>query len=109
MTFAARLMGIAGAIQRVERRVAIEIEYLTTAASEGKVSFTGGLADAASLRDFLDRELRAAKDQDVNVALGLVFAEGLALAGEEPERLASALSKAGGGAAHVAGVAEGEP
>jgi putative DNA primase/helicase len=36
-------------------------------------------------------------------------AEGLARGGEAPEQLASALSKAGGGAAHVAAVAEGEP
>lgn len=106
---AARLMGIAGAIQRVERRVAIEAAYETAPASEGQVSFSGGLADAASLRDFLDRELRAAKEQDVSVALCLVLADGLALGGEAPEQLASALSKAGGGAAHVAAVAEGEP
>ena len=82
--------------------------YETTDGAIMELNFEGSPADAQPVKDFLDPQLRAAKDKDLCVTCSIAFTEdGLPLAGDAPEKLAERLTKFGTGAAYVAITAEG--
>jgi hypothetical protein len=103
-----RLLGLVGAITHADKKVLMTGGYETTDGGIMELNFEGPPADAQPVRDFLDPQLRAAKDKDISVIFAIAFAEaGLALTGDAPEKLAERLSKFGTGAAYVAITAEG--
>jgi len=103
-----RLLGLVGAIQQADKKVVMTGGYETTDGAIMELTFEGPPADAQPVKDFLDPQLRAAKDKDLSVTFSVAFAEdGLALAGDAPEKLAERLTKFGTGAAYVAITAEG--
>jgi len=103
-----RLLGLVGAIQQADKKVVMAGGYETTDGAIMELTFEGPPADAQPVKDFLDPQLRAAKDKDLSVTFSVAFAEdGLALAGDAPEKLAERLTKFGTGAAYVAITAEG--
>lgn len=58
------------------------------------------------MKDFLDPQLRAAKEKDLTVTFALTFNEGLSLADDAPEKLTERLTRFGTGAAYVAATLE---
>ncbi len=102
-----KLMGLIGGIPKSDKKVKIEGEYETTGGSNLSIQFDGTVQDAQPVKDFLDPQLRAAKDKDVKLEFRVVFAEGLDLAGDGPENLSEKLSRFGTGAVYVTATAEG--
>ena len=103
-----RLLGLVGAITQADKKVVITGGYETTDGGIMELNFEGPPADAQPIKDFLDPQLRAAKDKDLSVTFSIAFADdGLGLTGDAPEKLAERLTKFGTGASYVAITAEG--
>jgi hypothetical protein len=101
-----KLLGLVGSVPRTEKQVSIQGEYETTEGSELSIEFKGKVQDAQPVKDFLDPQLRAARDKDVNITFDLTFNPGLSLHGEEPENISQRLTKFGTGACFVLAIAE---
>lgn len=106
-TDAFRVMVQINGIPQAEKQVRIEGGYETSDGGELSVEFTGPVEDAQPVKAFLEPQLRAAKEKDLQVMLIVTFTEGLDLAGDEPEKLTEKLGKFGSGAALVSAVAKG--
>lgn len=76
-------------------------EYETRDGSTLRVDFTGIIADALPVKDFLDPQLRATDEKNLEVEFSLTFEDGLGLDADEPEILTEKLCKFGAGAAYV--------
>ncbi len=102
-----RLLGAVTAVREADQKLAIfEGGYETTGGSSFMLEFKGTPADAQPLRDFLEPQLRAAKEKTVQARFELTFGEGLPMAGDAAEKLADQISKYASGAAYVAASAE---
>jgi hypothetical protein len=107
-TDAFRLLGLVAAIQGAAKQVILTGSYETTDGGTLEMEFTGPPADAQPVKDFLDPQLRAAKDKTLSARFEIRFdGAGLTLAGDAAEKLAERLTKFGTGAAYVAITAEG--
>jgi hypothetical protein len=101
-----RLLGLIGGIPRADKSVHITGGYETAEGGTLEITFTGPVADAQPVKDFLDPQLRAAREKDVSVTFTLTFHEGLPLAGDAPEKLTERLGRFGTGAAYVSATTE---
>jgi hypothetical protein len=107
-TDAFRLLGLVAAVQGATKQVVIKGSYETAEGGLLEIEFTGPPADAQPVKDFLDPQLRAAKEKDLSARFDIRFDDtGLSLAGDIPEKLAERLTRFGTGAAYVAITAEG--
>jgi hypothetical protein len=107
-TDAFRLLGLVAAIQGATKQVVLTGSYETTDGGTLELEFTGPPADAQPVKDFLDPQLRAAKDKTLSARFEIRFdGAGLTLAGDTAEKLAERLTRFGTGAAYVAITAEG--
>jgi hypothetical protein len=104
-----RLLAAVRSISGAERTAFFEGAYETNAGAHCEISFNGPIDDALPVKDFLDPQLRAAKDKDVSVRSALAFQDGLELAGDTPEKLTERLSRLGAGAAYVSATAKASP
>jgi len=102
-----RLMGLVMAVPNSEKKVKVEGGYETDHGSELNIEFRGSIPDAQPVKDFLDPQIRAASEKDINVEFTIDFKDGLPLKDREPENLTEKLSKFGTGAVYVTVVAEG--
>jgi hypothetical protein len=107
-TDAFRLLGLVSAIQGATKQVVLSGSYETTEGGTLEIEFTGPPTDAQPVKDFLDPQLRAAKDKTLSARFDIRFDDaGLTLAGDAAEKLAERLTRFGTGAAYVAITAEG--
>jgi Protein of unknown function (DUF499) len=104
-----RLLAAVRGISGATKTTGFEGAYETAAGAHCEISFTGPIDDALPVKDFLDPQLRAAKDKDLSVRFAIEFQDGLELAGDVPETLTERLSRLGAGAAYVSATAEGSP
>jgi hypothetical protein len=100
-----RVLGLAGGIPKAAKSARISGAYETSDGATLELSFEGPSEDAAPVKDFLEPQLRAAKEKDVEVAVTLTFSDGLDLSGREPDKITERLGKFGGGAAYVTATA----
>lgn len=106
-TDAFRLLGVVAAVRGPDtKRAVFEGGYETADGSTIEIEYQGTPADAQPLKDFLDPQLRAAKEKTLQARFELAFAEGLPLAADAPERLADQLTRFATGAAFVEATAE---
>ena len=96
-----KLLGAMGTVSGPKRTVVLEAKYETGDGSSFDAMFEGSLDDAKPLKDFLDPQMRAASDKDMNATFTLAFPDGLALDGDAPEKLAERLVKFASGNAYV--------
>ncbi|TAK25717.1 MAG: DUF499 domain-containing protein [Myxococcaceae bacterium] len=101
-----KLMGVINTVADAEKLVEATVGYQTADQSETQLTFTGSLAEALPVKDFLDPQLRAAKDRDFSLTFTLTFKGGLVLDGDAPEKLAEKLTRFATGAAYVEAHAE---
>jgi hypothetical protein len=104
------------AIFKVHGAMAILTDAAVTCALEAELGFEGveeftvvyrGRVDKANaVKTFLDPQVRAADEARCTATYTIQFTDGLPLAGEAPEKLASALTRFGGGEAYVEAHAE---
>ncbi len=96
-----KLLGAIGTVSGPKRTVALDAKYETADGGSFDGQFEGSIDDAKPVKDFLDPQLRAAKDKSLDATFTLAFPDGLALAGDAPERLAERLVKFASGNAYV--------
>jgi hypothetical protein len=101
-----KLLSAVASIQGAEKKVSIDAEYETTDGGSLRMEFNGNPQDAGPLKEFLEPQFRAAKERSLNVTHLLVFADGLPVAGDAPEKLAEKLTRFATGAAFVEASAE---
>ena len=99
-----RLIGVVGSISGAKKLVKIEGGYETQDGSTFAIEFQGSVEDAQPVREFLEPQLRDAADRDLKIRFELTFEEGLAMAGDAPETLATRLVRFATAAAHVSAV-----
>lgn len=101
-----KLMGVINTVADAEKLVEATVGYQTADESTVELVFKGTLAEALPVKDFLDPQLRAAKDRDFSLTFTLTFNGGLVLDGDGPEKLVEKLTRFATGAAYVEAHAE---
>lgn len=101
-----KLLGAIGAVSGASKTVSFAGGYATKDGGEMQIDFRGPVGDAQPVREFLDPQLRAAKERTLQAGFELRFDEGLALAGDVVEKLTERLAKYASGAAYVSASAE---
>ena len=96
-----RLMVPVGRVRGAGKEVRIEGEYQTNAGGSLCWKFEGPFEDARPVKEFLDRQIRAAKDSDVKIEMMLTFNQGLSLEDKGIKKLTEGLTKLAHGAAQV--------
>jgi len=96
-----KLLNPVNTVQKAKKQVSMQGEYETRDGSTLRVDFTGIIADALPVKDFLDPQLRATDEKNLEVEFSLTFEDGLGLDAGEPEILTEKLCKFGAGAAYV--------
>ena len=101
-----RLLGAVGAVSGAEKIVTIAGGYETRDGGSFILEFKGPVSDAQPLKEFLEPQLRDAASKNLEAGFELVFAEGLPMQGDAPEKLTERLARFASGAAYVAATAE---
>ncbi|MBI2853101.1 MAG: hypothetical protein HYX84_08430 [Chloroflexi bacterium] len=104
-----RLLNVVNAVSGAQKKAALTAQYETADGGSLKLEYEGQPGDALPVKDFLDPQLRAAKDKMVNATYTLTFADGLSLKADEPEKLTERLARFAAGAVLVEAVAEAKP
>ncbi|CAN5441903.1 DUF499 domain-containing protein [soil metagenome] len=105
-TDAFRLLGVVGSVPAAQKLLQLRGEYETTDGATVTVSFSGPATDAAAVKEFLEPQLRAAREKTLEATFELRFEGGLAMAGEAPEKLAERLTRYAAGSAYVTASAQ---
>jgi len=93
-------------VRDADKRVLIEGGYETQGGATLEIRYSGNTDDAAPVKDFLEPQLRAARDRDMEVRIGVTYTDGLDLDSTAPETLTEQLSRTAGGAAYVTATAQ---
>ena len=101
-----RLLSLVGAISEANKEVTIKGGYETQDGGSFELNFSGPIADAQPVREFLEPQLRAAAATDLQAAFALTFPDGLPMQGDAAEKLTERLCKFASGAAYVSATAE---
>lgn len=97
-----RLIGVVGAVRSADAKlVTINGGYETASGGTLELDFKGSPQDAAPVKDFLDPQLRAAKEKTVQIRFDLTFTSGLPMAGDAAEKITEQLTRFATGAAYV--------
>ena len=103
---ALKLLSVLNAIPNATKLLRLRSEIETGDGSSIEIVFAGSIAEALPLKDYLDPQLRAAKDKDLQCAYEIVFEPLLSLAGDGPQKLIERIARLASGAAEVVIVAE---
>jgi hypothetical protein len=102
-----RLLNVIASIRGTEQKIAIfDGGYETISGSSLHLEFRGSPADAQPLKDFLDPQLRAAKEKTLQARFEIGFNDGLPMGGDAAEKLTEQLARFATGAAYVSATAE---
>ena len=96
-----RVLGAAGSVAGATKTVTFTGGYETSEGGSFELEFRGSVSDAQPVREFLEPQFLAAAERNLDAEIELAFATGLALAGDEPEKLADRLSRFASEAVHV--------
>lgn len=101
------LLNVVESIPGAKRRANANIEFETAEGSIITMTIDGTVGDAKLSREYIEPQLRAAAERNVSSDISLEFEDGLALHGDEPEKIIERLTKFGTAAAFVEVTAEG--
>ncbi|MGH1591128.1 hypothetical protein ACRBEV_25590 [Methylobacterium phyllosphaerae] len=101
-----KLIPVAGSIGEAKRLVTLSGAFETTDNSKMEFEFSGSTTDASAVRDYFERQFKAAKEATLNAALDFEFDSGLALDGDPVEKFIEKLTKFASAAAYVEARAE---
>ena len=99
------LLSAVGAVGEAEKVVTISGGYGTRAGGSLQLEFSGPVADAYPVREFLLSQLSAAAERSLEVSFEFTFTGGLPLAGDAAEQFTRRLARLAAGAAYVAATA----
>jgi hypothetical protein len=89
-----------------EKQVKVKAAYETKNGSSFSMEFEGQVNEAQPIKDFLQPQLRAASETDVEITLNLTYPNGLDINGDEPEKMTEKLARFATGVAFVEAYAE---
>ncbi|MYK32345.1 MAG: hypothetical protein F4051_11710 [Boseongicola sp. SB0670_bin_30] len=101
-----RLLGAVGAVSGAKKIVTLTGGYETRDGGSFELEFRGPVSDAQPLKEFLEPQLRDASNTTLQAGFELIFAEGLSMQGDAPEKLTERLARFASGAAYVSATAE---
>ncbi|HWK64286.1 MAG TPA: DUF499 domain-containing protein [Rhizobiaceae bacterium] len=101
-----KLIPVANSIAGTNRSVTLEGGYTTTQDSEMMFEFKGAAQDAATIKDYLEPQFRAAKVTDLKTSISFDFEGGLALDGDAADKFIEKLTRFASAAAYVEATAE---
>ncbi|BDA72472.1 hypothetical protein CAL7716_066380 [Calothrix sp. PCC 7716] len=101
-----KLLGVINTISGAEKQIELKAEYETTNNSSFSMEFKGQVNDAQPIRGFLEPQLRAASETNLEMTFTLTYTSGLDLNGGEPEKITEKLTRFATGAAFVEAYAE---
>ena len=101
-----RLLSVVGAVPNSTKNVRYLGGYETRDGGSFELDFSGPVADAQPVREFLEPQLRDAADRNLETTFRLSFDGGLPMEGGEPEKLTERLSRFASSAAYVTATAE---
>lgn len=101
-----RLLAVMGSVPGAQKEAHIEGGYETAAGGSLEFAFTGPIVDAGPVKEFLEPQLRAAKEKTVEARFEMRFDDGLVMAGDAPERLGERLTRYASGPAYVTATAQ---
>lgn len=105
-TDAFRLLGAVSSIPSAAKTARIKADYETRDGAMMELTFTGPVADALPVKDFLDSQMRAAAEKNLDTTFEIRFNDGLPMTGDAAEKLTDRLSKFATGSAYVSASAE---
>lgn len=100
------LLNVVESVPGATKTANATIEFETAAKSIITMTIEGAISDAKQTREYVEPQLRAATEKNVSATIQLDFADGLALGGDEPEKIIERLTKFGASAAFVEVTAE---
>ncbi len=100
------LTGAISSVSGATKIVKMDGGYETKDGAEMSIDFTGPVGDALPVKDFLNAQMKAAKTRNLNSDFTIIFNDGLAMAGDAPEKLTERLTKFAAGTAYVSATAE---
>jgi hypothetical protein len=100
------LLNVVESVPGATKTANATIEFETAAKSIITMTIEGAISDAKQTREYVEPQLRAATEKNVSATIQLDFADGLALDGDEPEKIIERLTKFGASAAFVEVTAE---
>lgn len=101
-----RLLGVIGTVTGAQKLVHLEGGYETVDGGTLNLEFTGPTTDASVLKDFLEPQLRAAREKNVQANFELRFDAGLPLSSDAAEKLTERLTRYAAGSAYVTASAQ---
>jgi hypothetical protein len=101
-----KLIPIANTIAGTKRSVKLSGTFITTQDSEMQFEFNGTAQDAATMKDYLEPQFRAAKDTDLKTGISFEFEGGLTLEGDFADKFIEKLTRFASAAAYVEATAE---
>lgn len=101
-----KLLGVVGSVPAARKTVTLKGEYETAEGATFRCEFTGPSTEALPVKEFLDPQLRAAREKTLEAEFELRLENGLAMTGDAPERLAERLTRYAAGSAYVTATAE---
>ena len=101
-----RLLGAVSSIPSAAKTARMEGGYDTKEGATMTFEFTGPVADALPVKDFLDSQMRAAADKKLDTTFEIRFNDGLAMGGDAAEKLTERLTRFSTGSAYVSASAE---
>lgn len=101
-----KLLAAINNASNAEKHVKLTAAYETPKGSSFSMEFDGQVSDVQPIKDFLEPQLRAASETDVEITLTLTYPNGLDLNGDEPEKMTEKLARYATGAAFVEAYAE---
>ena len=100
-----RLLGSVGGVRNAEKVVSFLGGYETRDGGSFQIEFRGPVSDAQPVREFLEPQLRDARDRNLEAGFELTFADGMPMQGDAAETFTERLSRFAGGAAYVSAMA----
>jgi hypothetical protein len=101
-----RLLGVVTGVSGAHKVVELEGGYETTEGGAMNFTFTGPASEAGPVKEFLEPQLRAAKEKNLNAKFELRFDGGLLVTSDAPEKLAERLTRYATGSAYVTATAQ---
>jgi hypothetical protein len=100
-----KLLGALGAISGASKTVRLKGGYMTNQGGEMHFEFTGPVTDAQPVREFVDAQMRAAKEKKLDAEFDLTFQDGFSMKGDAAEKLTERLTKFAAESAYVSATA----
>ena len=100
------LLNVVESIPASTKKATANVEFETTNGSTITITIDGSITDAKQTREYVEPQLRAAAERNVTSSIAVDFPDGLALSGDEPEKIIERLTKFGTAAAFVEVTAE---